>query len=447
MYHDRLDKTIVALATSPGSTIGIIRISGTEALKIASFLTGFSDYSHMNAKLCSILSSESDILDKAIVLPFFQPNSFTGEDIVELHVHGSQANAKEIIDLALSYGAKPALKGEFTFRAVLNGKMDLQKAFSLNTLITSSNPVGTELSRKASFENKALTELNEYLKIWEKYYTLSTAIVDFPDQIEDDLPFTDIRNDCNNLIDYLKFIIDDTVKFREFLDFKILILGKPNVGKSSLFNILLNQDRAIISDQEGTTRDYLTETVFIKRFPVKLIDTAGLRESDSDIEKTGILKARNLITVADLLLILFDSSKELDDEDIQLLHETLMKSRILIQNKCDVSTLDHPLLKNAVKISCKTGEGIDNLFSSIENFILQKKPDINDTIFFNDWQFRTATDTVNSLKMLVDILKTDQIELINYQIKIIFSNIRSLSGDLSSINIYDKIFGSFCLGK
>jgi tRNA modification GTPase len=447
MYHNRLDNTIVALATSPGSSIGIIRISGPKAFDIASFLTGKSDFTHMNAFLSNILSTDSNILDKGIVLPFFQPQSFTGEDVVELHVHGSQSNARDIVNLAVSYGAKPALKGEFTFRAVLNGKMDLQKAFSLNTLITSLNPVGTELSRKASFENQALSKLEPYIKIWEKFYALSTAVVDFPDQIEDNLPVSDIRNECKKLTDYLNHIVSDTLRYREFLDFKILILGKPNVGKSSLFNILLHQDRAIISDEEGTTRDYLTETVYIKRFPVKLIDTAGLRESDSEIEKTGISKARNLIAISDLLLILFDSSKQLDDEDIQLLNETLMKPRIIIQNKCDISSLSHPLLKNAVKISCLSNEGIDDLFSSIEKFILQKKPDINETIFFNDWQLETATLTINSLKILSDILKTDQIELINYQIKTIFNNIRNLSGEISSINIYDKIFGSFCLGK
>lgn len=447
MYHDRLDSTIVALATSPGSTIGIIRISGPESLKIASHLTGISDFSHMHAKLCSIFNGYSDILDKVIVLPFFSPASFTGEDVVELHVHGSMSNAKEIIDLAVSYGAKPALKGEFTFRAVLNGKMDIQKAFSLNTLITSSHPVGTTLSRKASFESKSLSELSSYVKIWEKYYALTTAIIDFPDQVSEDLPVSDLRKDCDNLSSYLNSIISDTVRFRAFLDFKVLILGKPNVGKSSLFNILLKQDRAIISDDEGTTRDYLTETVFINRFPVKLIDTAGLRETESEIESSGIKKARNLVVVADLLIIMFDSSKELDDSDIQLLNETLMKSRILVQNKNDVSTINHPLLKNALKISCKTGDGIEDLFTKIENLILSKKPDINDTIFFNNWQVDTAVNTVNTLQALSDILKTDQIELINYQIKNIFYNIRSLSGDISSLDIYDKIFGSFCLGK
>ncbi len=447
MYHDRLDNTIVALATSPGSTIGVIRISGADSFKIASYLTGFSDFIHMKAKLCSVLNNDSDILDKAIVLPFFGPNSFTGENVVELHVHGSLNNARDIIDLAVSYGARPALRGEFTFRAVLNGKMDVQKAFSLNTLITSSNPVCTELSRKASFEMRALSKLNDLVKIWEKYYTLTTAIIDFPDQIEENLPVSDLRDDCKELVNYLKTIVDDTIRFRDFLDFKVLILGKPNVGKSSLFNILLRQDRAIISKEEGTTRDYLTETVYIKRFPVKLIDTAGLRDPDSEIEKTGISKARNLIAVADLLLILFDSSKELDDADIQLLHETLMKPRILIQNKCDISTMDHPLLKKAAKISCVSGDGIDDLFVTIEDLILQKKPDINDTIFFSDWQLETAASTIESLKHLSDILKTDQIELINYQIKNIFFNIRSLSGDISSIDVYDKIFGSFCLGK
>lgn len=446
MYFDRINSTICALATAKGSSIGIIRVSGSKAFKIASKLTGKTNFEHRKADFVKIYDGEK-VVEKCLILTFHAPFSFTGEDVAEFHVHGAAENAEEILKLIVKNGAIPALKGEFSFRAVINSKMSVDEALALNTVITSENPYATDLSRKAAFEKNSVDRLKNLIQEWEYFHTLATAVVDFPDQVSTDIDFEKLKNLINRSNLDISKVSANSKALEKFLDYQIIILGKPNVGKSSLFNILVGQERAIVADIPGTTRDYISETFYAKGFQANLTDSAGLRITDSEIEAKGIEKSRNLLEKGDLLILLFDGSKPLDEEDREILRETRMKSRLIVKNKCDFAQVENTELADAVEISCKNGTGIDVLTDKICENIEKSMPDKNEAVFFSDWQKRKADETVRKLEELKLYLDSDQIEIILFLIDEIFTDIRDLSGDLTSHDVYDKIFGGFCLGK
>lgn len=448
MLFDRINFTICALATTPGSSIGIIRISGKEAFKIASLMCSVKSFEHMSARLVKIKRAGS-IMEECLLLPFKAPNSFTGEDVVEFHTHGSMENSSQIVSLALSLGAVPAAKGEFSFRAVMNGKMDVGKAVALNTLISSSNPLATELSRKAAFEDRSVKKLSFLLKEWDYFFILSTAIVDFPDQVENEMPFSALEDLIFRTEKEISSILNNSQMLKKALGFSLMIIGRPNVGKSSLFNVLIKKDRAIISDTAGTTRDYITDSFFIKGFPVNIIDSAGIREGSSEIEKTGIEKSRNLFSTADLLLLVLDGSVDLSDEDVEIVSETSIYPRIFVINKSDAgpNTLDFDFPAEKINISCRNNTGIDILENMIYERIKNFFPDPSEVIFFSHWQIEVANSLINKLLELKTYINSDQAEVLNVLIKDIYQNINDLSGNISSYSVYDKIFSGFCLGK
>lgn len=445
MYHYRLKETIAAVATSPGSTIGIIRISGNQAFNIASKMTGRNSFSHMKAELLKLKSEKKALLDRCIVLPFRSPESYTGEDVVEFHVHGASLNAADILKKIFEMGAIPALRGEFTFRALLNSKMNLSEAFSINALITSDNPFTVELARKESFENSSYPVLKKFIPDWEHYFTLSTALIDFPDQVSATLPLEKIRRSIDEMSVFLRKMIKNSSDLKRFSNFSILISGKPNVGKSSLFNALLNRSRAITSDTPGTTRDYLSETLFVKGFPVIIIDSAGIHDPEAEIERQGIDRSKKLIGSCDLVLLVIDPTRPLDRFDSDLIERTEGLQRLIIENKSDVADSFH--FSDSLKVSCVSGNGIEQMIHAIETLIESAKPDPGQFFFFNEWQTDTAEKTIEMLDSLRSGLESDQIELTHFFIKEILLNIRNISGEISSFDVYEKIFGSFCLGK
>ena len=446
MYFDRINSTVCALATAKGSSIGIIRVSGTKAFEIASKLTHRDSFRHKTADFVKIYDGEK-VVEKCLVLTFHAPFSFTGEDVAEFHVHGAAENASEIMELIIKNGAKPALNGEFSFRAVLNSKMSVDEAIALNTVITSESPVSTELSRKAAFEKNPIEKLKNLIPDWEYFHTLATAVVDFPDQVSTDIDFEKLKNLINRSILDISRVSDNSKALSRLLDYRIVILGRPNAGKSSLFNLLIGRERAIVADLPGTTRDYISETFYAKGFQATLTDSAGLRTAGSEVEAKGIEKSRNLLEKGDLLILVFDASRPLDDEDRELLRETRMKSILLVKNKCDFPQFENPELKDAIEISCKEGRGIDILIDKICENIEKNMPDKNEAVFFSDWQKTKAEEVLEKLEELKLYLNSDQIEIILFFISEIFNGIRDLAGDLTSHDVYDRIFGGFCLGK
>ena len=450
MYFDRLNSTICALATAEGSTIGIVRISGRDALKIASKLTKTKHFE--DRKICfARLYDGNRTVEHCIVLPFVSPHSFTGEDVVEFQLHGAGGSAEQILDLVIKNGALPALRGEFSFRAVLNSKMTLNQALALNTLVTSKNPVAIELSRKAAFENKSLKTLETLIPSWDRCYTMLTAIVDFPDQIAGNLDTKEVSELIKSTNSALVRLKSNSESLKRLVNYTILLVGRPNVGKSSVFNSLVDRDRAIVSEIPGTTRDYISETYDACGFHVRLIDSAGIRETENELEGRGVDKSRKLVDTSDLVILVFDSSQPLTEEDVDIIRETSMKSRILVKNKSDLDDKIGGALgefsDSIVSISCRTGEGFTDLRAKIDDEIRKNLPNVNEAIFFCDWQTGISEKMISQLEELSLYLESDQVEILQFCVREILNGLRNLLGDFADQDVFEKIFGGFCLGK
>ncbi|MBO4440824.1 tRNA uridine-5-carboxymethylaminomethyl(34) synthesis GTPase MnmE [bacterium] len=450
MYFERINSTICTLATAKGSTIGIVRISGKGALKIASKLT--KKHQFEDRKICfAKLYDGENVIEQCIVLPFFSPHSFTGEDVVELQLHGAEGNAEQILGLVIKNGAVPALRGEFSFRAVLNSKMTLNQALAVNTLVTTQNPVAIELSRKAAFENKTVKTLETLIPSWDRSYTMLTAIVDFPDQIAGNLDFNEVSELIKSTKSALNRLKTNSESLKRLVSYTILLLGRPNVGKSSLFNTLVDRDRAIVSEIPGTTRDYISETYNVRGFQVRLIDSAGIRETENELECRGVDKSRKLVDTSDLVVLVFDSSQPLSDEDRALIRETSIKSRVFVKNKSDLEDKIGDSLSgfsdSVISLCCRTGEGLAELKSRIEEELAENLPDVNEAVFFSEWQSDISEKLISQLEELSLYLDSDQVEIFQFCVREILNGLKNLVGDFTDQDVFEKIFGGFCLGK
>ena len=407
-----IEDTIVAIATANGiGSISIVRLSGVEALRIANDITSAINLKPRKATLSKVYDCKNELIDEALLIYFKNPYSFTGEDVVEFQCHGGVAISNLILDTCVKAGARLANPGEFSKRAFLNGKIDLSQAQAISKMIEARSEDAVKLlARQLKGELKIFVEdIRKDLLFMLAYTEVSI------DYAEEDLP-TDIFEQISVKLDAITLKLDDTLeasKRREGLidGFKVAIVGKPNVGKSSLLNKLLNFNRAIVSDIAGTTRDTIEESVKIGSHIIKIVDTAGIRKANDEIEKIGIEKSIEAIGEADIIIALFDGSRVFDEEDAQIIKllEATTKEKILIKNKSDlIQQLDSTkILADVIELNAK--ENISELITTIEK-ILNQNTSGDDVTLISKQQVNEVKSTLEHIQNARIPLQTGELE-------------------------------------
>ena len=443
------DATIVAIATANGiGSISIVRISGANALAIASKISKKTTFQPRLATLSYLYDTNNEIIDEALILYFKAPFSFTGEDVVEFQCHGGVAIANMIVDEVLKSGARLANPGEFSKRAFFNNKIDLSKAEAISKIIEARSADAVKLlARQLKGElTNFVNEIREDLLFMLAYTEVSI------DYAEEDLP-TDIYEQIENKLQKITLKLSNTLEAsrrREGMieGFKVAIIGKPNVGKSSLLNKLLNYDRAIISDIAGTTRDTIEESVKIGTHIIKIVDTAGIRNASDVIEKIGIEKSIETLNEADIVIALFDNSKNCDDEDkkiLELINENSNKEIIKVLNKSDLDNLfDKSILNNFIELSTK--EDINPLIKRVEE-ILDSNTFGDEMTLISKRQVSSVENTLYNINLSKEPLSSGELEFFAHFITEALENISSITRPYENDEMLDVMFGEFCLGK
>lgn len=443
------ENTIVAIATANGvGSISIVRVSGKDALNIALKLSKKKELNPRVATLGTIYNSNDEIIDEALLIYFKNPYSFTGEDVVEFQCHGGIAISNIIMQEVLKCGARLANPGEFSKRAFLNGKIDLTKAEAIAKIIEARSEDTVKLLAK-QLKGELTNFVNDIRE--DLLFMLAYTEVNI-DYAEEDLPsdiFEQIQNKLNKIEEKLSNTLDASKRREGLIEgFKVAIVGKPNVGKSSLLNKLLNFDRAIISDIAGTTRDTIEESVKIGTHIIKIVDTAGIREADDVIEKIGIEKSIEAVNEADIVIALFDNSKSLDDEDrkiLNILEDNSHKEIITVLNKCDLENkFEKDKLENFVSLSTK--ETITPLIQKIE-VILDSNTHSDDMTLVSKRQVDEVENTYSHIKQAFMSLETGELEFFAHHINEALASISNITRPYEHDQMLDVMFGSFCLGK
>lgn len=453
--------TIAAVATSFGeSGINIIRISGDEALNIAKKI--FVNKNHKQVEELKsrylnygyIVNDDGKIIDEVLLSYMKKPNTFTKEDVVEINCHGGMISSKKILELILTNKCRLAERGEFTKRAFLNGRIDLTQAEAIIDVISSKTDSNHEISMN-QLEGRLSKQINTLIDEIIGLIANIEVNIDFPEYDEDVITINKVKQVSNDIIAQLDRLINtaDTGKiYKEGI--KTVILGKPNVGKSSLMNFLLNENRAIVTDIAGTTRDTIEEYVNISGIPLKIVDTAGIRDTEDKVEKIGVQKAINKIEEADLIIMVLDSSRALEEEDKKIIEYVKNKKVIYVKNKTDLENkLDlsnYEYIENKIiNISVANNEGLEDIINNIKSLFFSGKISVSDDLIINNLRHKNLL--IEAKKNLEDVLESINnnmtIDFIEIDLKNCMENLGLIVGKAVSEDLVDKIFSDFCIGK
>ena len=442
--------TICAIATANGiGSIAIVRISGDKALDIAKNLTKKENLSPRYATLSNIYNHENDLIDESIVIYFQAPYSFTAEDVVEIQCHGGFVVAQSILKAVLASGARLANAGEFSKRAFFNGRIDLSEAEAIAGLIEAKSEDAAKIL--ASQMKGSLKEYIEKIRD-EIIHILAYSEVSI-DYAEEDLP-EDLIEKISKKLQELKSSLNSTLlasKAREGLmqGFRVAIVGKPNVGKSSLLNSLLNYNRAIVSSIAGTTRDTIEEQIKIGTHLIRIVDTAGIREANDEIEKIGIERSLEAIEGSDIVLAVFDASRKIDEEDIAILSliDKYAKDKeiIYIKNKIDLEEKLKDLSIN-FDLEINSNENVDALIEILQN-IMDQKNSSQEIMLISQRQIQAVENTLYNIKESFYPLQDQELEIFSFHLNEAIKEIASITRPFENDEMLDKMFGSFCLGK
>jgi len=390
-------------------------------------------------------------LDEGILIYYKAPNSYTGEDLVELNLHGNPRILKRALEVFLKAGVRLAEPGEFTKRAFLNGKLDLTQAEAVAELISAK----TELARKVALK-QLQGELSRYIRpLRESLLELLAYIEADIEFDEEDIP-TLTREQVLEMVERVTKGIKEllkTAKTGKFIreGIKLAIVGRPNVGKSSLFNALLKEERAIVTDIAGTTRDYIEETLQIREIPVKLIDTAGIRETEDVVEKIGVERSKQKIEEADLILFVVDASSKITDKDLKIYEEIKNKEHIIVANKIDLgikADLEIFKGKSIIKVSALKGEGLENLSEEILKKIgLQLDESVNIYVSVrHETLLKKAKEVLEKFKEEYKIREISP-EIAMLDLREAADYLGEILGEITTEDVLGKIFSTFCIGK
>ncbi|WP_066634172.1 tRNA uridine-5-carboxymethylaminomethyl(34) synthesis GTPase MnmE [Desulfolucanica intricata] len=460
-----LEDTIAAIATPLGEGgIGIVRISGSAALRIAKelFVSKYQtdwDKGPNHRLIYGHIRDPRDekIIDEVLLGIMRSPASYTREDVVEINCHGGIVPLKKILELVLICGARLAEPGEFTKRAFINGRLDLAQAESVIDIIRAKTEDGLQLAvnqLKGNLSEKINEFQNELLNLLARI----EAVIDFPEEDIEASSLEKISSNISDLLMELNNLIKSAQTGKIYRDgLATVIAGKPNVGKSSLLNALVREKRAIVTDIPGTTRDVIEEYINIKGIPLKIIDTAGIRETDNPVEKIGVEKSHELLEQADLILYMVDADTGLLDSDKEILSHIKREKLILIINKIDLVKADvlteklRGLYPNMVliKISALNNTGIDELEDAIANKVFEGEVVASDRILISNVRHKNALSRAK--KHLEDvqagIMAGTPADIISIDLRAAWEVLGEINGSTISEDIIDKIFADFCIGK
>ena len=451
--------TIAAISTPRGEGgIGIIRISGDKSFEILERIfntknpnrdLGFYKFNY------GFIHDNGKIIDEVMAVRMKAPKTYTCEDVVEINCHGGHLISEKVLELVLKNGARHAEQGEFTKRAFMNGRIDLSQAEAVMDIIQGK----TEKSISLSLE-QLRGDLRDKIGSFKKALLDVTAhvnvVLDYPEEgIDDPLP-SNLRENLENVYaeaDRLISSYDKGKKIKEGI--KTVIAGKPNVGKSTLLNSLLKEERAIVTHIPGTTRDVIEEIINIKGIPLVLTDTAGIRKTEDIVENIGVEKSKKFIENADLVLLVLDASRELESEDREVIQEIQNnnKKTIVLLNKIDLERkieLDEFGLENILEISAKDNIGIEDMEERIYSYIVEEKvEDSSEKLIITNIRHKTALEkTKDAIRNIFETIDAGMpMDLISVDLKEALDSLSEITGEISSEDILDHVFGNFCVGK
>lgn len=457
--------TIAAIATAmTNSGIGIIRISGEDAFTVIDRI-----YQSKNGKkkLSEEKShtvhygyivddtKENKIIDEVMVLIMRAPNTYTREDTVEIDCHGGVLVMQKILDNVVCHGARPAEPGEFTKRAFLNGRIDLTQAESVMDVISSKNEFAlkSSISQLQGSLQKDIKELRE--KIIYEIAFIESALDD-PEHINIDgygQKLKTVAEECKERIEHLLDTADNGKILKEGID--TVIVGKPNAGKSSLMNVLLKKERAIVTDIAGTTRDVLEEQMNLNGITLNIIDTAGIRDTEDIVEKIGVDKAKDYLVNADLIIYVVDSSTPLDENDEKIMEMIKDRTALVLLNKSDLDTVTTEemiashLDQKIIKVSMKENQGVDELENAIKELFFHGKVELNDEVYITNARHKAAlSNAKDSLNMVLDSIAMEMPEDF-YSIDLMntYEELGNILGESLGEDLVNEIFSKFCTGK
>ena len=453
--------TIAAIATAMTSSgIGIIRISGGQAFEVIEKIFkkkngGKIDLSRSHTVQYGYICDQDEVIDEVLVLIMKGPHSYTAEDTVEIDCHGGVLMMKKILETVIQYGARPAEPGEFTKRAFLNGRIDLSQAEAVIDVINAQNEYAlkssvSQLKGKMSEKIKALRE-----KIIYEIAYIESALDD-PEHISLDGYGEELAKKLEPMVKELERLIASADNGKVMSEgVKTVILGKPNAGKSSLMNVLVGEERAIVTDIAGTTRDTLEEHIRLRGISLNVVDTAGIRDTEDVVEKIGVTKARTAAEDADLIIYVVDASVPLDENDRDIMEMIRNRKAVVLLNKTDleqvvsVEELEKQTGHRVIPVSAKEETGIEELEKEIQSMFYQGDIDFNDEVYVTNIRHKTAlTESLSSLKLVQKSIEDGMPEDF-YSIDLMnaYEQLGTIIGEAMEDDLVNEIFSKFCMGK